>query len=432
MTRAVTLTYRIVCQRADIDGETPKIDYTKGSSEITKVSDTVLVLYKIVRAANDVFFAGELEMAYVVMVDALKVFKQLGNKKAIAVASNNLGNIMLSMYAEMKELGLRKRSGLTRKEIIAKGTGHFHEAITLGESAYDEFYIAEGWTPKCLDFMQHLANRYFNRALFLLTVKDDHKDPEKIVELGARDLEISRDMVLEVIAYGEDAGFNRENRSHKEFQIFLNHARGHNMLLEMGYPDAVMAEKGYPDDWELGVKLDEMFKLLRRENERKSSELFKEVNVLGRLQDIECTIMKYKALTGDLDTAARIAIRMLHEDAFVFAEALLSAVDTLVAYTETRMDLDNLTRTRVKEGLLKFSKIVDQGVVESVDGGETTNSTLANTLESLSESAMLRLARVSRVAECSSSLAGLHGSNKVKSNWVRKQFCGGLVTMEDF
>jgi hypothetical protein len=396
--------------------------------EITKVSDTVLVLYKIVRAANDVFFAGELDLAYGVLVDALKVFKKLGNKKAIAVASNNLGNVMLSMYIEMKSLGLHKRCGLTRKEIIAKGTGHFHQAITLGEKAYDEFYVSEGWTPNCLDFMQHLSNRYFNRALFLLTVKDDTRKPEDIVRLGIRDLEIARDMFLEIIAYGEDVGFNRENRAHKHFQTFLNRTRGHNTLLEMGYPDEVMAEKGYPEDWELSERLDEAFNLLRIENQRKSSELFKEVNVLGRLQDIEGAIMKYKQLTGDLETAARIAIRMLYEDAFIFAEAISTAIDILLEYAD-KMELDETTRARVKEGLLDFSKSVDHDV-ETVDGGETRVSTLANTLDSLSESITAKISTY--VVEGSSSLAGTPGSNRMKSNWVTKLFSGGLVTMEDF
>jgi hypothetical protein len=394
------------------------------------VSDTILVLYKVVRAANDVFFAGELDLAYAVLVDALKVFKQLDNKKAIAVASNNLGNVMLAMYIEMKSLGVRKRWGLTRKEIIAIGTEHFHQAITLGEKAYDEFYEAEGWTPNCLDFMQHLSNRYFNRALFLLTVKDDTRHAEDIVKVGARDLEISRDMFFEIVAYGEDVGFNRENRAHKQFQIALGRARGHNALLEMGYPDEVMIEKGYPEDWELGERLDEAFKLLRVENGRESSELFKDVNVLGRLQDIECAIMKYKLLTDDLETAATIAIRMLYEDGIIFAEALSTAIDILLEYV-AGLDLDKPTRVRVQQELVSYSKLIDQEL-ESIDG-----ETLSVTLDSLSQRVASRISmqRIgSRISldEGSSLLHGYPKSNKIKSIWVKKFFSGCLVTMEDF
>jgi hypothetical protein len=101
-----------------------------GSQEIRNVSDTVTVLYRIVRTANDFFFKGDLEKAYVVLVDALRLFRRLGNKKAVAVVSNNLGNTLLAMYREMKMMENDRLCGLTKQEIISQATGHFHEAIT--------------------------------------------------------------------------------------------------------------------------------------------------------------------------------------------------------------------------------------------------------------------------------------------------------------
>ena len=417
--------------RSKFDGDPPRLEGAKGSSEITKLSDTILVLYKIVRAANDFFFAGELEVAYAVLVDALRLFKKLGNKKAVAVASNNLGNTMLIMYREMQSLGLTEHCGMTKNQILNRATEYYNDSIKLGEVAYEEFYDAEGWTPNCLDFMQHLSNRYFNRALFFLTIKDETKQPENIEKLGMRDLEIARDMDLEIIAYGEDIGFNRENRSHKLFHANLVRARGHNILLAMGYPDDFMLEKGYPEEWELNKRLDEIFKLLEKENGQPSSELFVDVNVLGRLQDVETELMKYKLLTGDLETAAKIAIRMLFEDAKIFAEATYMAIQVLLSYVDT-MDLNALARAKVKKELKGYvSKLDDDldGLDEDSKMSSRSPSRVSvagSALESLSESA------VSRISSLVEDTQSDYFTRTSLINWVKNEVSGGFVTMEDF
>jgi hypothetical protein len=122
----------------------------------------------------------------------------LDNKKAIGVSNNNLGNTMLTIYRRMELTKEERVCGFTQKEIVQKGMAYFHKAIKLGEAAYDDFYEREGWSPSCLEFMQHLSNRYFNRAMFLLTVKKSHKQPKELEELGFRDLQIVRDMDVEV------------------------------------------------------------------------------------------------------------------------------------------------------------------------------------------------------------------------------------------
>jgi hypothetical protein len=125
-------------------------------------------------------------------------FQRLDNKKAIGVSNNNLGNTMLTMYRRMEATKEERVCGFTQKEIVQKGMTYFHKAIKLGEAAYDDFYEREGWSPSCLEFMQHLSNRYFNRAMFLLTVKQSHKQPKELEDLGRRDLQIVRDMDVEV------------------------------------------------------------------------------------------------------------------------------------------------------------------------------------------------------------------------------------------
>ena len=66
------------------------------------------------------------------------------NDKAVSVTCNNLGNIVLVMFLDMKYKEGDSKFGLTRKEIIDLGTAFYHEAIKMGEAAYDEFHEKEG------------------------------------------------------------------------------------------------------------------------------------------------------------------------------------------------------------------------------------------------------------------------------------------------
>jgi hypothetical protein len=71
------------------DGEDRReaaIDKTYGSLEVLNVTITTERLYRVIRSANAAFFAGDVEKAYEVLKDALKLFKRLGNQKAIGVA----------------------------------------------------------------------------------------------------------------------------------------------------------------------------------------------------------------------------------------------------------------------------------------------------------------------------------------------------------
>ena len=342
-----------------MDGEPPKIDRSMGSVEINNVSDTVLVLYKIVRAANDFYFAGELELAYSVLIDSVKLFKKLNNRKAVGVSSNNLGCTLLAMYKEMDGLGWRKHSGLTKREIIHRGKRLFQTAVKLGERNYNDVKRKEGRiTEKCIDAMQTVANRYFNRALFLLTVKDDHSKPDVLGELGVECLEIVREMDKEFTKL-----IDISISGHKIFYRNLARARGHNMLLEMGYADdELMREKDWPGEWEIGELLDDCFKILQYEAGKESSELFRHVGVLGRLQELETELMKYKMLVGDVETAAKIAIRLIREDEYVFADSMSMALEVLVVYA------NNIHKKDVDSAEFELS---EELTVEA-DGADTT------------------------------------------------------------
>ena len=94
-------TWNFGLSRAGESHEAPDLRTVKASQEIVKFSDSIEMLSKVVRSANAAFYAGEFEVAYFVLVDALRLFRRLDNKKAIGIACNNLGNTMMGMYQEM-------------------------------------------------------------------------------------------------------------------------------------------------------------------------------------------------------------------------------------------------------------------------------------------------------------------------------------------
>jgi hypothetical protein len=340
--------------RHGVGQDPPAVRKVRASYEIVAFSRTLEALYKIVRSANNAFFAGEVEVAYLFLLDALRLFRRLDNKKAVGIASNNIGNTLFGIYCEMQANDLDELYGLTRDEVVTQGIAHFHNAIQLGEKAYDEFYKLQGWSPHCLDFMQHLANRYFNRGMFLLHVKHDHENPKEIEELGMRDLQIARDMDQEVVSYGEEIGWGSKDRIAKRFNVNLVRIRGYNSLQALGYDH----------DWGVEELVEETLDIIKKEfRNRDSSELFADMTVAGRLQELEGRLMRHKVLRGELETAARIAVRMIIEDEHVFVDSMMQAIDVLILYAESGAVNEDF-RSRIIPSLMGYHHIVETYIGE--------------------------------------------------------------------
>lgn len=367
------------------------------------------MLSKVVRSANSAFYAGEFEIAYHVLVDALRLFRRLDNKKAIGIACNNLGNIMLGIYQEMVQEDFDTFAGLTIRQVVTRGIAYFHEAIQLGEKAYDEFYDMNGWTPICLDFMQHLSNRYFNRGLFLLSVKDTHEESEEIVQLGMRDIQIASDMDSEVVAYGEDIGWSSRDRIKKMFEVMLVRARGYNLILSLGYED----------EWEVEEILNDTFDIVKSEQRSGGTgELFSNISFAGRMQEIETELMKYFETIGDLNKAAQIAIRCLKEDEKIFVDTQAQAIDVLMQYTGHRKDLRPSSISRITTTLQDYTNSIEDEV----------NHKLQTSFNDM-ESEIFSKAGSSAFTKSNGSGRTLRFSS---SCWSMRQSSGRFVTMEDF
>ena len=325
------------------------------------------MLFKVLRVANSSFFSGDIETAYLVYVDALRLFRGLDDKKAISVASNNLGNCMLAMYRQMEVENASQICGLSKSKIISKGMVYFCDAIKLGEEAYDKFYEEEGWSVNCLVFMQQLSNRYFNRAIFLLTVNRDHANPKEAQaqHLGFRDLEISNDMDVEVSDMCLEVGFTFDKVEH--FDLKLSRVRGFLSLME----------EGHPDIWTTKSLIDNIFKELRVAVQDSSlSALFESATPAGRMQQLDIELIRYACVLHDNEAAARIGIRLLVEDEYVFQNAASYALEALVSYVQgCKKDREPKgISQQAMENLLEQLESIREDVEKDHSDGESINT----------------------------------------------------------
>ena len=170
--------------------------------------------------------------------------------------------------------------------------------------------------------MQYLANRYFNRAIFLLTTSADHKEPKEAEALGFRDLQIVNDMDVEIVDQCTEMGFTI-NRSER-FELMISRIRG---LLGL-------AQKGFSSD-ELYIEdqMNDFYNELKTALKNPSHELFKDMSISGRLQKFDTELIKYyRDVKQDTLSAAKVAIRMLIEDEYLFHEAEIEATKVLYAF----------------------------------------------------------------------------------------------------
>jgi hypothetical protein len=102
-----------------IEDELPHLE--GGSCEIKDVYDSLEKLCKIVRFSNAAFFKGDRAKSYRVLEEALELFNNMNNQKAVGVANNNLGTMVLQEQMERSSTTARSA------EVFQTGTRYFHE-----------------------------------------------------------------------------------------------------------------------------------------------------------------------------------------------------------------------------------------------------------------------------------------------------------------
>lgn len=176
--------------------------------------------------------------------------------------------------------------------------------------------------------MQFLANRYFNHAIFFLTTSCDHEDQEEAESLGFRALQIAADMDVEIVDQCVDMGFNIDRV--ERYELMMGRVRGLMALAELGYS---------PDQLCIEGKITDVYQELRDAMKNPLHELFKEISAAGRMQKLDVELIKYLShAKHDNVSAARVAIRMLVEDEFIFPDAGQVAIAMLLVYPKSTDD----------------------------------------------------------------------------------------------
>lgn len=346
--------------RSEIKEDLPHIE--GGSSEVSQVHQTFERLFLVVRFANTAFYSGDLIRAYENLTDAQSLFTKLENAKAIGVTNNNLGNIMLTMYRTMKRTGAPTISGLGKAQVIAQGVAYFNAAIDVGEKALSQTNEEEGWSTNYLIFMQQLSNRYFNRAMFLLTVRDDYPAPEEVERQGRIDLATSKDMDREVVDNGDHNGFKGDGDVY--FDLLISRAKGLLILLEIGYDD----------EWDVADLLVDASEELNAALKRPSDILFRDLQPAAQMQRLDAALITYYRLSEDKSRAmaAEIAIRMLTEDEFLLGEAGVVAIKALIEYVADAKPemLGGEDPSNVRSALFQFRRQISDAIALSRTGSD--------------------------------------------------------------
>lgn len=291
----------------NLGDELPALD--GGSCEIYDVYESLEQLCKIVRFSNTAVLKGDRNKSYRIMEDALDLFVRMGNQKALGVANNNLGTMVLQEQME--------RSSVTNKsdEVFFNGMKYFEEAIRIGTFEYQnaEFDDERG------NFVKQLANRYFNRGMFLIVNRLHPMASPDLEATGVNDLVRAKQLDQEAYLLWRERG-QLVDMACNEFGSYLRRGRGIVTLMHQ--------DKDFQDVWGMeGLieKADDMIHNPAFED----SNLFAGVNLVARKQQVNDMRIQFAMAKGETFEAAQIAIRLLVENEYIIDTVIMNCVTTL-------------------------------------------------------------------------------------------------------
>jgi hypothetical protein len=176
------------------------------SREVHQVYVAFAKLIRIVRMSNVTYFSGDLVWAHDLIQDALKLFQRIGDKKAQGIAFSNLANTLHAMYYNavycddcckmIPGTCCLKSALMNYDEAIAIAEFQLEHAVELDEKA---------------QFSQQLADRLFNRGLFLLLVYNEPCAPDDAKRMALHDFIRARDIDSDVKDYQMEHGLLFKN-----------------------------------------------------------------------------------------------------------------------------------------------------------------------------------------------------------------------------
>ncbi|KAL7569171.1 hypothetical protein ACA910_016997 [Epithemia clementina (nom. ined.)] len=310
-----------------------------GSREVHQVYNSFSKLYKIVRIANAAFFSGNLFWANQIINDAIQLFRKINDRKAIGIACNNLGNITL---ARILELGNQSGSSPDRGFVECAAL-HFDEAVEISQS---EFEKADSFAVKAA-YARELADRLFNRGLFLLFIDGESKAPENARTRGLADIAKARDLDYDVKEY------YIENKLllHFSDECFSR------MLRRIHGLCAHYADEEVVRIWDPTTLVDEADELLFAAWHEREAPLFCEISRVGRLQQLEAAAIRLEGCKGNHTEAARIGMRMFTEDEYLLEAPFSLAASALLKFAQSDDGCwSSKTLTSVHSALRKMSR----------------------------------------------------------------------------
>lgn len=192
----------------NLQGDLPKIE-AGACLETTHIYDAFEKLYLVVRFSNAAFLSGDSAKALAIMSEAYDLFKRLDNHKAMGVAQNNIGNIGTQVLGQLDAgaLGNPELSNDGQLEAVLGNPEWSTEAkvksVTLKnynacvEAASGDLEAeAYGVAPEAAalaGFKSQLANRVFNRGIFLTASRlDASAGKNDLLAALALDAEVAR------------------------------------------------------------------------------------------------------------------------------------------------------------------------------------------------------------------------------------------------
>jgi hypothetical protein len=319
-----------------------------GSREVHQVYNSFAKLYKIVRISNVAFFSGNLSWAYSFICDALKLFRKVGDEKAIGIACNNLGNTLHAMCSDARYIG-ECCSILPGICMLKTAHEHYNEAIDIAQRQLEKAMNDD----EKADFAQQLADRLFNRGLFLLLVANDKCAPVNARQLALSDIAKVRQLDYDVRDFWLEHKLLLK-RSAEYFYRLIRRTLG---LLDFYSDDEVRAI------WDAAELVEDADRFLFTAWDQPSAPLFASFSRIGRLQQLEGLAMLIDLRKGRTIDAARLAMRIFVEDEYIIECVYMMAAKSLLTVIRDD-DWSNAwtskTKSSVRADLRKMLKTCKQ------------------------------------------------------------------------
>ena len=229
----------------------------------------------------------------------------------------------------------------------------YDEAISMAHHQLDQASSDE----QKADFTQQLADRLFNRALFLLLVAGESCAPDDARETALSDIRKVRRMDDDV----KDFWIDRKlllGHSTDYFLRLLQRAFG---LLEFYGDDELRSL------WDANDLVGDADRFLFAAWDQPTAVLFKQISRIGRLQQLEDLAMRLDLCRGRTEEAACLAMRKFAEDEFLIESSFIMSATVLLtvlrddsewsgawtskAKSSVRADLRKMLRTCKQENL---------------------------------------------------------------------------------